>query len=260
LKIVCSSIVTPSHHGRLAHRGDAQDLFLANDRHPDALQAERTETAHFEISDGPFAKLADVAIHQSEIRWRVGPEILRFRDFSRRRSFPAPDFAEQPGARIHPEALCGSGRDFQCDGSFGHRQSGKIAAVSRALPPPLSQATKAPPKMQSRSQARIVLFERTRLECFATGFLKIPMMEGQGMKDACRDSGGRSQFVGRTRRLYTDAVTQVQVTLSVDLLNHLRTESQSKHVPLRWLVAGLVCDTMNTDSDRSLIANRAIRN
>jgi hypothetical protein len=38
----------------------------------------------------------------------------------------------------------------------------------------------------------------------------------------------------------------VQVTLSDDLLNHLRKTAQEQHVPLRWLVAGLVCDTLET--------------
>ncbi len=37
---------------------------------------------------------------------------------------------------------------------------------------------------------------------------------------------------------------QVHVTLSDDLLNHLRRTAQEQHVPLRWLVAGLVCDTL----------------
>jgi hypothetical protein len=40
----------------------------------------------------------------------------------------------------------------------------------------------------------------------------------------------------------------VRVTLSDDLLSHLRQTAQQKHVPLRWLVAGLVCDTMKSES------------
>ena len=36
----------------------------------------------------------------------------------------------------------------------------------------------------------------------------------------------------------------VRVTLSTDLLNHLRKAAQAQHVTLRWLVAGLVCDTL----------------
>ncbi len=39
---------------------------------------------------------------------------------------------------------------------------------------------------------------------------------------------------------------QVQVTLSDDLLIHLRKTAQEQHVSLRWLVAGLVCDTLET--------------
>ena len=41
-----------------------------------------------------------------------------------------------------------------------------------------------------------------------------------------------------------DASPQVRVTLSDDLLIHLRKVAHSKHVPIRWLVAGLVCDTL----------------
>jgi hypothetical protein len=48
----------------------------------------------------------------------------------------------------------------------------------------------------------------------------------------------------RIRRVERKISPQVRVTLSDDLLSHLRTEAKSKHVPLRWLVAGLVCDTM----------------
>ncbi|MGO9464663.1 MAG: hypothetical protein ACLQIB_36955 [Isosphaeraceae bacterium] len=72
------------------------------------------------------------------------------------------------------------------------------------------------------------------------------------MNEAHRESVGRRRFSGRSRGLHLAAAPQVQVTLSVDLLNHLRTESQARQVPLRWLVAGLVCDTMKTDSVRSL--------
>ena len=49
-----------------------------------------------------------------------------------------------------------------------------------------------------------------------------------------------------------DASLQVRVTLSDDLLNHLRKTAQSKHVPLRWLVAGLVCDTFESGLERSV--------
>ena len=43
---------------------------------------------------------------------------------------------------------------------------------------------------------------------------------------------------------------QVRVTLSDDLLIHLRKTTQAQHVPLRWLVAGLVCDTMKSESEQ----------
>ena len=42
-----------------------------------------------------------------------------------------------------------------------------------------------------------------------------------------------------------DATPQILVTLSDDLLKHLRREAESRHVPLRWLVAGLICDTLD---------------
>ena len=41
-----------------------------------------------------------------------------------------------------------------------------------------------------------------------------------------------------------DATPQFRVTLSEELLEHLRWEAQARLVPLRWLVAGLVCDTL----------------
>ena len=43
-----------------------------------------------------------------------------------------------------------------------------------------------------------------------------------------------------------NATSQVMVTLSADLLKQLRKEAREQHVPLRWLVAGLVCDTLET--------------
>ena len=38
--------------------------------------------------------------------------------------------------------------------------------------------------------------------------------------------------------------SEVEVTLSDELLDHLYRLSFEADVPLRWLVAGLVCDTM----------------
>src|SRR5208337_4455507 len=46
--------------------------------------------------------------------------------------------------------------------------------------------------------------------------------------------------------LIMNATSQVIVTLSADLLKQLRKEAREQHVPLRWLVAGLVCDTLET--------------
>ena len=48
------------------------------------------------------------------------------------------------------------------------------------------------------------------------------------------------------------AEPQVRVTLSEDLLDHLRRVAQEKHVPLRWLVAGLVYDTLERSVDRQV--------
>ena len=45
---------------------------------------------------------------------------------------------------------------------------------------------------------------------------------------------------------------QVRVTLSDDLLNHLRRVAQQEHVPLRWQVAGLVYDTFEAGLERPL--------
>ena len=56
----------------------------------------------------------------------------------------------------------------------------------------------------------------------------------------------------RTDRIGRDAEPQVRVTLSDDLLNHLRHTAQETQVPLRWLVAGLVCDTFESGLERPL--------
>jgi hypothetical protein len=36
----------------------------------------------------------------------------------------------------------------------------------------------------------------------------------------------------------------IRVTLSDELLDHLRAEARRRKVPLKWLVAGLICDTI----------------
>ena len=42
-----------------------------------------------------------------------------------------------------------------------------------------------------------------------------------------------------------NAKPHVMVTLSADLMKQLQKEARKRHVSLRWLVAGLVCDTMD---------------
>jgi hypothetical protein len=37
---------------------------------------------------------------------------------------------------------------------------------------------------------------------------------------------------------------QIAVTLSDELLESLRAQAQELRIPLKWLVAGLVCDTI----------------
>ena len=47
-----------------------------------------------------------------------------------------------------------------------------------------------------------------------------------------------------------DKAPNLLVTLSDDLLKHLRKQAKEKHVPLRWLVAGLVCDSLSPGMNR----------
>jgi hypothetical protein len=49
-----------------------------------------------------------------------------------------------------------------------------------------------------------------------------------------------------------DANPEIQVVLSDDLLSYLRRVVLEKHVPLRWLVAGFVCDTFESGIERSV--------
>ncbi len=42
---------------------------------------------------------------------------------------------------------------------------------------------------------------------------------------------------------------QVRVTLSDDLLIHLRKTAQAQHVSICWLIAGLVCDTLEARAE-----------
>jgi len=39
---------------------------------------------------------------------------------------------------------------------------------------------------------------------------------------------------------------EIVVTLSDELMERLQVQSRELNVPLRWLVAGLVCDTIET--------------
>jgi hypothetical protein len=70
------------------------------------------------------------------------------------------------------------------------------------------------------------------------------------MNHAHDDAPDRLRHAGRTRRGSRVANPQVRVTLSEDLLDHLRRVAQQRHVPLRWLVAGLVYDTLERSVDR----------
>jgi hypothetical protein len=40
------------------------------------------------------------------------------------------------------------------------------------------------------------------------------------------------------------ATPEIPVTLSHELLGHLRSRAAELGVPLRWLIAGLICDTV----------------
>ena len=47
-----------------------------------------------------------------------------------------------------------------------------------------------------------------------------------------------------------DSNPNILVVLSDDLLSHLRKLAQQNHVPLRWLVAGLICDTIESEIEQ----------
>jgi hypothetical protein len=69
---------------------------------------------------------------------------------------------------------------------------------------------------------------------------------GLGMRIAVPKNCQEICDMDRQRGLIMNATSQVMVTLSADLLKQLRKEAREQHVPLRWLVAGLVCDTLET--------------
>ena len=72
------------------------------------------------------------------------------------------------------------------------------------------------------------------------------------MNQAHDEASDRFRPAGRTRRGSLGADPQVRVTLSEDLLDHLRRVAKQKHIPLRWLVAGLVYDTFEAGLERAL--------
>ena len=43
--------------------------------------------------------------------------------------------------------------------------------------------------------------------------------------------------------------SEIVVTLSDELLGHLRSVAASLEVPFEWLVAGIVCDTFETSAE-----------
>ncbi len=45
---------------------------------------------------------------------------------------------------------------------------------------------------------------------------------------------------------------EIAVTLSDELLESLRTQAEELKVPLKWLVAGLICDTLEAPDDAHL--------
>jgi hypothetical protein len=49
-----------------------------------------------------------------------------------------------------------------------------------------------------------------------------------------------------------DVSPHILVVLSDDLLSHLRKVAQEQHIPLRWLVAGLVCDTFESGIEKMM--------
>ena len=44
------------------------------------------------------------------------------------------------------------------------------------------------------------------------------------------------------------ATPEVRVTLSEELLRHLRRRASELKIPIEWLVVGLVCDTLDNSA------------
>jgi hypothetical protein len=55
-----------------------------------------------------------------------------------------------------------------------------------------------------------------------------------------------------------DANSKITVVLSDDLLCHLRRVAQQQRIPLRWLVAGLVFDTVECGIDQTRTRQAAL--
>ncbi len=55
-----------------------------------------------------------------------------------------------------------------------------------------------------------------------------------------------------------DANPRIAVVLSDELLCQLRRVAQGKHIPLRWLVAGLVCDTFEAGIEQTMTRQAAL--
>jgi len=49
--------------------------------------------------------------------------------------------------------------------------------------------------------------------------------------------------------------SEILVTLSDELMDQLRAQARRLHVPLKWLVAGMVCDTIEMTDGASSAVN-----
>ncbi len=55
-----------------------------------------------------------------------------------------------------------------------------------------------------------------------------------------------------------DTDPSILVVLSDDLLCHFRRVAQEQHISLRWLVAGLVCDTLKSEIEQTMNRQAAL--
>jgi hypothetical protein len=64
-------------------------------------------------------------------------------------------------------------------------------------------------------------------------------------KSAFLKKSGTGVAIGSKREDQTMKThSEIVVTLTADLLQSLRAQSQELKIPLKWLIAGLVCDTI----------------